>query len=83
MVVFALATWKKPPISPVILQTTITCPQCEKKAKAEMPQNACQWFYECSFCGALLRPKKGDCCVFCSYGEHVCPPKQQGISCCN
>ena len=24
-------------------------------------------------CGALLRPKPGDCCVFCSFGTVPCP----------
>ena len=33
------------------------------------PTDACQFFYECEGCRVLLRPKKGDCCVFCSYGS--------------
>ena len=28
-------------------------------------------------CGALLKPKPGDCCVFCSYGDVPCPPIQE------
>lgn len=79
MIVFALA-WKKNVLP--ILHTIITCPQCEKKKMEQMPQNACQWFYKCSFCGVLLSPKEGDCCVFCSYGKDSCPPIQQGNSCC-
>ena len=51
-----------------------------------MPTDACQWFYECSKCMTLLRPKAGDCCVFCSYGSVPCPPIQMegktGGSCC-
>ncbi len=27
---------------------------------------------------AVLRPLKGDCCVFCSYGDVPCPPIQEG-----
>jgi hypothetical protein len=27
-------------------------------------------------CHTLLRPKAGDCCVFCSYGSAKCPPMQ-------
>jgi len=41
-----------------------------------MPTNACQYFYACAGCGTTLRPKAGDCCVFCSYSDQVCPPKQ-------
>jgi PAS domain S-box-containing protein len=37
---------------------------------------------ECAGCGALLRPKPGDCCVFCSYGSVPCPPIQANPSCC-
>ncbi|MEE9387809.1 MAG: GDCCVxC domain-containing (seleno)protein [Paracoccaceae bacterium] len=64
------------------LKSTITCPRCSH-AKAEvMPTDSCQWFYECSGCGAVLRPLKGDCCVYCSYGTNPCPPIQAGDSCC-
>lgn len=41
-----------------------------------MPTDACQFFYDCAGCGARLRPKPGDCCVFCSYGTAPCPPRQ-------
>jgi hypothetical protein len=27
-------------------------------------------------CGAMLRPKEADCCVFCSFGSVPCPPIQ-------
>ena len=50
-----------------------------------MPTDACMFFHACSACGALLRPKAGDCCVFCSYGSVPCPPKQldgAGSDCC-
>jgi hypothetical protein len=36
----------------------------------------CQFFYECEGCHILLRPRAGDCCVFCSYGSVPCPPIQ-------
>jgi hypothetical protein len=42
-----------------------------------MPTDACQFFHECKGCGALLKPKAGDCCVFCSYGDAPCPPIQE------
>ena len=63
--------------------TTITCPECGHKAVEEMPTNACQYFYDCKGCAALLRPKPGDCCVYCSYGTVACPPVQEhGKGCC-
>jgi len=63
--------------------STLTCPECGHKAKELMPTNACQFYYDCTACGALLRPLEGDCCVYCSYGDVKCPPIQQGDSCCN
>ena len=46
-----------------------------------MPTDACQFFYECQGCKAVLRPKTGDCCVFCSYGSVKCPPEQMQGGC--
>ncbi|MGJ0503767.1 MAG: GDCCVxC domain-containing (seleno)protein [Methylocystis sp.] len=59
------------------LASTITCPLCGHRAKESMPVDACQFFYECKGCGALLKPKFGTCCVFCSYGDAPCPPIQE------
>jgi transcription elongation factor Elf1 len=61
----------------VELQSTITCPACGHAAVETMPTDACQYVYDCGRCGARLKPKTGDCCVFCSYGSVPCPPKQQ------
>ena len=66
----------------VILRSVITCPKCGHRAEEPMPTNACLFFYECSRCGATLKPKSGDCCVFCSYGSVNCPPVQAGSECC-
>jgi hypothetical protein len=67
----------------VVLQSTLTCPVCGHVKEESMPTDACQWFYECEHCKAVLRPKAGDCCVFCSYGTHKCPPIQaEGASSC-
>jgi hypothetical protein len=41
--------------------------------------DACQYFYECENCETYLKPLKGDCCVFCSYGTIKCPPLQAAI----
>ena len=66
----------------VILESTITCPYCGHAETETMPTDACQFFYDCKGCGALLKPNPGDCCVFCSYGSVKCPPIQQHKSCC-
>jgi len=66
----------------VELRSTITCPECGHRQTETMPTNACQWFYECKGCGAVLRPKPRTCCVFCSWGTVPCPPVQEGQGCC-
>jgi hypothetical protein len=63
-----------------ILKSVITCPECGFRAEETMPTDACQHFYECRGCKAILKPKPGDCCVFCSYGTVKCPPMQKGNS---
>ena len=64
------------------LTSILTCPHCQAETSEKMPVDACQWFYQCKNCGELLKPKPGDCCVFCSYGTVPCPPIQAGQSCC-
>lgn len=64
-------------------ESTITCPQCGHNKNETMPTDACHYFYQCENCKAVLKPKQGDCCVFCSYGSIKCPPKQlEDSSCC-
>lgn len=65
----------------VVEVSTITCPECGHVTQEVMPTNACQYFYDCKGCGAVLKPLEGDCCVFCSYGDTPCPPIQLGQDC--
>ncbi|HMV13548.1 MAG TPA: GDCCVxC domain-containing (seleno)protein [Nitrosomonas sp.] len=67
----------------IMLESDLTCPYCGFIKQETMPTNACLYFYECTSCNTLLKPKPGDCCVFCSYGTVVCPPRQAEASCCN
>lgn len=67
-----------------ILQSTITCPECGHRADETMPTDACQYVYECKRCSYRMKPIKGKCCVFCSYGSVPCPPIQDEIGgCCD
>jgi len=60
----------------IILRSTIKCPKCSFEREETMPTNMCQIVYKCTKCGAVLTPKEGDCCVYCSYGSVKCPSKQ-------
>ena len=64
----------------ILLKSIITCSNCGFQKEETMPTDACQFFYKCENCDTLLRPKEGDCCVFCSYGTIPCPPIQKDRS---
>jgi len=55
----------------------LTCPECGHAERLAMPTDACLFFHECGACRTLLRPRPGDCCVFCSYSDTPCPPVSQ------
>jgi len=67
-------------MSEILLESVLVCPICGFAKREMMPIDACQFFYKCISCKTLLRPKSGDCCVFCSYGSVKCPP-MQGENC--
>ncbi|WP_227258174.1 GDCCVxC domain-containing (seleno)protein [Kangsaoukella pontilimi] len=60
----------------VALISTLTCPACGHVAEVVMPEDRCLFFWDCPSCHEVIRPKAGDCCVFCSYGTVACPPVQ-------
>jgi hypothetical protein len=55
----------------------ITCPKCGYKKMETMPTDVCLIKYTCDSCATVSYSKDGDCCVFCSYGTHKCPSKQE------
>ncbi len=55
------------------VDTVIRCPHCGREEPELIPDDACVIEYECEGCHAVLRPKDGDCCVFCSYAQDRCP----------
>jgi hypothetical protein len=67
------ACCEKPETSPT---SEITCPKCGFKKTEILPTKVCQLVWKCDKCGTESHPKDGDCCVFCSYGDHKCPSKQ-------
>ncbi|MGH8191374.1 MAG: GDCCVxC domain-containing (seleno)protein [Rhodanobacteraceae bacterium] len=66
----------------LVLESAITCPECGTVTRAHMPIDACQFFWDCPGCGAVLKPRRGDCCVFCSFGNVPCPSRQASRNCC-
>lgn len=60
----------------MVEHSTITCPYCGHKKLEKLPTDVCQIRYTCENCKKEITPKVGDCCVYCSYGDHKCPSKQ-------
>ena len=59
--------------------TTITCPVCGHRQTEDMPGQL--WSLTCKGCGHVMHPPKGECCVFCAYGDAPCPDAQITSSC--
>ena len=60
----------------LVHETTITCPECSRSEMTTMPAECRRSSYTCSGCGAILRPKPRDCCVYCSHSSVPCPSFQ-------
>jgi len=54
----------------MLLQSTISVRTAPSR-KLRQCRPMLSVFYECTGCGIKLKPKAGDCCVFCSYGSCV------------
>src|ERR1019366_4002962 len=48
-------------MSEVIRESILTCPACNQRQAEVMPVDACLYFYECTRCAVLLKPKAADC----------------------
>jgi hypothetical protein len=61
----------------IISRTHLTCPFCGFREELEIPADYCLISHRCANCNMPIKPAPGDCCVFCSYGDVVCIPKQR------
>jgi len=68
----------------MISDSLLTCPNCGNKQPEEMPENTCQYSYRCSSCDEVIKTPKGECCVYCVYGDYPCLQAQLvGSACCS
>jgi hypothetical protein len=67
------------------LLATLTCPdpRCQHQQQVLMPTTFCLLSYTCEACSMTHARKSGDCCVFCSYAEKLCPSMQEKETCCS
>jgi len=56
--------------------SVVTCPHCHFSSVEVMPTRFSLIRFQCRNCSAVLVPKEGDDCVFCSWGDTKCPSKQ-------
>lgn len=61
----------------IVYKSTITCPNCGHQSDITLDDDSCVHFYKCEKCGNIMKPKKGECCVSCSYGSVKCPTMQK------
>ncbi|WP_370624175.1 GDCCVxC domain-containing (seleno)protein [Polynucleobacter sp. JS-Safj-400b-B2] len=60
-------------------QATVTCPYCQASEIINSEEGA-QHFYRCRSCSAILKPKSGDCCILCSFGNRDCTSSEQNLA---
>jgi hypothetical protein len=54
----------------------VTCPVCKTGVQVTMVSETPPQIYHCPVCLTWLSPKKGDHCIYDSYGSVNCPPIQ-------
>lgn len=52
--------------------SAVTCPACKKKTQVTMSSENATRVFHCPNCLTWLSPKKGDHCIFDSYGSVKC-----------
>jgi hypothetical protein len=60
-------------MSDLLLESVLVCPVCGFAKRETMPLTPANSSTS-ALAATVLRPKTGDCCVFCSYGSVKCPP---------
>ncbi|WP_370624266.1 GDCCVxC domain-containing (seleno)protein [Polynucleobacter sp. UB-Piko-W3] len=61
-------------------QSTITCPHCQAAETLVVPIGSSMHLYRCRACFNILKPKSGDCCIFCSFGDFDCTSAEQNLA---
>lgn len=60
----------------VVGTCVVTCPVCKTQVQETMVSETLKLIYHCPVCLTWLSPKKGDHCIYESYGSVHCPPIQ-------
>jgi anaerobic selenocysteine-containing dehydrogenase len=60
----------------IVGDCVVTCPVCKTQAQEHMVSETTKLIYHCPVCLTWLSPKKGDHCIYDSYGSVNCPQIQ-------
>jgi hypothetical protein len=60
----------------IVSDCVVTCPVCKTQVQEHMVSETLKLIYHCPVCLTWLSPKKGDHCIYDSYGSANCPPIQ-------
>jgi hypothetical protein len=60
----------------IVGDCVVTCPVCKTQVQETMVSETLKLIYHCPVCLTWLSPKKGDHCIYESYGSVNCPPIQ-------
>jgi len=60
----------------IVGDCVVTCPVCKTQVREHMVSETPKLIYHCPKCLTWLSPKKGDHCIYDSYGSVKCPPIQ-------
>jgi len=60
----------------IVGDCVVTCPVCKTRVQETMVSETPKLIYHCPVCLTWLSPKKGDHCIYDSYGSVHCPPIQ-------
>ncbi|WP_420870118.1 GDCCVxC domain-containing (seleno)protein [Catalinimonas alkaloidigena] len=56
--------------------STLRCPICKHQILKRMPLEKTISEFVCMNCSSIIKTKRHECCVFCTYGSVKCPRAQ-------
>ena len=60
----------------IVANCVVTCPTCKTQVQEYMVSESLRHIWHCPVCLTWLSPKKGDHCIYDSYGSVNCPQIQ-------
>ena len=67
----------------MIPEPILTCPHCKNEQQEELLENISPVNYRCENCQQRVKINKGECCIYCEFGDYPCLHEQFiGSACC-